>query len=54
MVGCCAHITNVVWYLSYARHQETHVLGVQDWAVHLEDATRVIDKTDSEESGTEE
>lgn len=54
VVGCCAHITSVVWYLAYARHQETPVLGVQDWAVHLEDAARVIDETDSEESGTEE
>lgn len=54
VVGCCAHITSVVWFISYARHQEMPVLGVQDWAVHLEDASRVIDETDSGESRTEE
>lgn len=54
MVECCAHITSVVGYLWYETYQETSVLGVQDWAGHLEDAARVIDETDSEESGTEE
>ena len=40
---------------SFGRHQQKPVLGVRDWAVHLEDAARVIDETDSdEESGPEE
>lgn len=30
------------------------MLGVQDWAVDLKDAARVIDETDSEDSGTEQ
>ncbi|XP_062598202.1 uncharacterized protein LOC134259614 [Saccostrea cucullata] len=54
VVGCCAHITSVVWYLSYARYQEKPVMGVRDWAEYLEDAARVIDATDSEDSETEE
>uniref|UniRef100_A0A8W8NKT3 Apple domain-containing protein n=1 Tax=Magallana gigas TaxID=29159 RepID=A0A8W8NKT3_MAGGI len=45
-VCSCAYITSVVWYFSYARHLETPVLDVQDWAVDLKDAARVIDETD--------
>ena len=54
-VGCFAHITSVVWYLSFGRHQQKPVLGVRDWAVPQEEAARVINETDSdEESGPEE
>jgi hypothetical protein len=55
VVGCCAHITSVVWYLSHGRHQQKPVQGVRDWTEHLEDAARVIDESDSDEaSGAEE
>lgn len=55
VVGCCAHITSVLWYLAYARHKSTPVKGVRNWADHLDDAARVVDESDSgSESPTEE
>lgn len=55
VVGCCAHITSVLWYLAFARHQFTSVKGVRNWADHLDDAARVVDESDSgAESPTEE
>lgn len=55
VVGCCAHITSVLWYLAYARHQSTPVKGVRNLADHLDDAGRVVDESDSgSESLTEE
>ncbi|XP_062596761.1 uncharacterized protein LOC134258244 [Saccostrea cucullata] len=52
VVGCCAHITSVLWYLSFARHQSKPLKGVRNWADHLEDA---VDESDSgAESPTEE
>ncbi|XP_078340851.1 uncharacterized protein LOC111112081 [Crassostrea virginica] len=49
VVGMCGHISCIVWYLSYGRHQES-VKGVRNWTTELEDASdipEVIDDSDS-------
>ena len=52
VVGCCAHITSVVWYFAFRWYQQKDTQGVRHYAVHLEDAVRVIDESDSDqESG---
>ncbi|XP_060555609.1 uncharacterized protein LOC132716364, partial [Ruditapes philippinarum] len=38
VVGMCAHVSAIVWYLAFARHQESTRYGVRDWGSHLEDA----------------
>ena len=49
VVGMYGHISCIVWYLSYGRHQES-VKGVRNWTTELEDASdipEVIDDSDS-------
>ncbi|XP_053372628.1 uncharacterized protein LOC128546277 [Mercenaria mercenaria] len=51
VVGMCSHIASVVWYLSYARHLESNIYGVQNWGEYLADASKIpepIDLSDSE------
>ena len=50
VVGVCSHIASILWYLGYARHKP-HVSGIGE---HLEDASNVIDDTDSDQSAIEE
>ncbi|XP_062599343.1 uncharacterized protein LOC134260823 [Saccostrea cucullata] len=57
VVGMCAHVAAILWYVGYARHQREGRLGVRDWGEFLDDATLVDDSdesSDSEESGPEE
>ncbi|XP_033726042.1 uncharacterized protein LOC117315788 [Pecten maximus] len=56
VVGTCAHVSAVVWYLGYARHVGS-VRGVKDWSAFLEDAAKVpelVDGSDSDNSDPEE
>ena len=56
VVGACAHVASVLWYLGYGRHTES-VTGVQNWASYLEDASVIpepMDESESEDSGPEE
>ena len=58
VVGVCAHVAAIVWYLSYARYLNKSY-GVRDWGLHLSDASNIpqpIDSSDgeSEASFTEE
>ena len=47
VVGCCAHIASVVWYLAYHRFQETRAKKYSaTFGTHLLDAA-----TESEEEG---
>lgn len=58
VVGVCAHIAAVLWYLGYARHiQDSKNIGVRNWAEYVEDAANVpevIDTSDSDDSIIEE
>lgn len=56
VVGACAHVSSVLWYLGYARYADT-VRDVKNWSNYLEDASHVpeeIEDSDSEASGPEE
>jgi hypothetical protein len=41
-------------YLGYARHKPHISYGVRNWGEHLEDASHVIDDTESDQSVIEE
>ncbi|KAK3092574.1 hypothetical protein FSP39_004542 [Pinctada imbricata] len=49
VVGCCAHIVSVIWYMSYARHLPDFTKGVRDWSVGILDASNVPDPIDESE-----
>ena len=50
VVGTCAHITSVIWYLSCARHSGRQVAGVRNWAETIDDASRLPDTIDASDS----
>ena len=57
VVGVCAHIASILWYLGFARHNSETTYGVRNWGSCLEDAQvvpDVIDETDSDQSIVEE
>ena len=54
VVGVCSHIASILWYLGYARHKPHISYGVRNWGEHLEDASHMIDDTDSDQSVIEE
>lgn len=58
VVGVCAHVASVLWYLGYARHKQDSLnIGVRNWGVYVEDAASLpepIDASDSEDSTIEE
>lgn len=58
VVGVCAHVASVLWYLGYARHiRDLLNIGVRNWGTYVEDASNIpeaIDASDSEDSTIEE
>lgn len=51
VVGVCAHIASILWYLGYARHNPDIRFGVKNWGAYLEDASdmpQMIDSSDSD------
>ena len=57
VLGACAHISSVLWYLGFARHNESALSNVNDWSQYLEDAAQIpqhIDESDSDKSVVEE
>ncbi|XP_033729800.1 uncharacterized protein LOC117318996 [Pecten maximus] len=40
VLGTCAHVSSVTWYLGFARHQPS-ISGVRNWADALEDAAHM-------------
>ena len=52
VVGVCAHIAAILWYLGSAR-DTTEKYGVQDWGTFLSDASIIPETIDSSESETE-
>ena len=56
VLGACAHVSSVLWFLGYARH-EGDIKSIKDWSHYLEDAAfipELVDGSESEESGVEE
>jgi hypothetical protein len=50
VVGTCAHVAGILWYLGYARHRQHSEFGVRNWGDFLLDSS-VVDGSDSESSG---
>lgn len=54
VVGMCAHIISVIWFLAFARHEEIGVCGVRDWCSSVEDAAALpIDESKSKKENEE-
>lgn len=47
VVGVCAHIASVLWYLGYARHNPTLKYGVRNWSEFVSDAKDIPETIDS-------
>jgi hypothetical protein len=57
VVGTCAHIASVIWYLSCARHSNINFDHGRSWLNTVTDAAEVpelVDDSDSESETTEE
>ena len=54
VVGVCSHIASILWYLGYARHKPHISYRIRNWGEQLEDASHVIDDTESDQSVIEE
>ena len=50
----CAHITSVIWYLSYMRHEESALKNFPNWADAIQDASRETDLDESDSDDPEE
>jgi hypothetical protein len=51
VVGVCAHIAAIIWYLSGARDRTA--FGVPDWSTYLSDANNLPEAIDTSDSETE-
>ncbi|XP_033725099.1 uncharacterized protein LOC117315068 [Pecten maximus] len=50
VVGACAHVSSILWYLGFARHAN-QVHGIRNWALCLEDASQMpvlVDASDTD------
>ncbi|XP_062587204.1 uncharacterized protein LOC134248846 [Saccostrea cucullata] len=58
VVGVCAHVASILWYLGYARYiQDTDNVGIKNWSAYVKDAASLpetIDTSDSDDSIIEE
>lgn len=59
VVGMCAHISSVVWYLGYARHLDKPFQHGDDWTKYLADAKNMpepesVDESDNDDQVEEE
>lgn len=55
VVGCCAHIACVLWYLGYERNEAQHNSGVDINTTNIDDARhREVSVSDSESDQTME
>ena len=41
VVGTCAHVASIIWYLGFARHHNLSFDSTYDWSAHLKDAPEV-------------
>lgn len=52
IVGCCAHVASVIWYLGYSRHSERlQERPSQSYAHYIQDAAENISDWSDNESG---
>ena len=42
VVGMCSHCSSVIWYLSYARHQDKDRRAQQSWFAFVDDASKQV------------
>lgn len=57
MVGTCAHIASVIWYLSFARYSRVNIELSKNWLDSVNVAAinhEVADESGSESEATEE
>ena len=60
VVGTCAHVASVLWYLGLARHDDTLLNKGKDWSKYVQDCSLtpndpdLIDGSDTDDSSTEE
>lgn len=60
VVGTCAHIASVIWYLSFARHSRVNLELSKNWldsvcdAAIIPEVAEVVDESDSESEAMEE
>lgn len=54
VVGTCAHISSVIWYLGFARHQNIAFKSDTDWSKYLKDAKDTPEPQLLENSSDEE
>lgn len=54
VVGTCAHVASVLWYMGYARQLETPSKGVCNWVSFLDDASNIPEAVDSSDEEPEE
>jgi hypothetical protein len=54
VVGTCAHVASLLWYMGYARHLESPSKGVCNWSSILEDAGIIHESVDSSDEEPEE
>jgi hypothetical protein len=48
VVGMCAHVTSVIWYLAFMRHETSQRKDIPNWADFIEDASRELLSDDSD------
>jgi hypothetical protein len=52
VVGVCAHIAAIIWYLSGARDRDRTAFGVPDWSTYLSNANNLPEAIDTSDSET--
>ena len=53
VVGMCSHVSAIIWFLAYGRHEEGSLVGVKNWGEHLADAAVFDIDGDSTQSESE-
>ena len=53
VVGVCAHIAAIIWYLSGARDRDRTAFGVPDWSTYLSNVNNLPEAIDTSDSETE-
>lgn len=59
VVGVCAHVASIIWYLGYGKHRfvNSDDFGIKNWGTYLADASvlpEVMDMSDSDSESSEE
>jgi hypothetical protein len=55
VVGTCAHVVSIIWYLGFARYHNLSFDSTYDWSPHLKDVSEVEPRlVDTDEEDVEE